>query len=537
MSKYLVQHLIDSSTKLFPDKTAVCNGRQRMTYEELSISTNKLANCLISNGVKHRDRVAFFLKRSIKCIISMIGVLKADAVYVPIDIKYPEEMLGAIILNCRPKAIICGPDSLDIILTALQGIECKALIVVIGEKNLLSREISYKLINQTEINKSSSQSPIYNNIGSDGAYIIYTSGSTGKSKGVVISHLNILSYINWAIDYLNLTQDDNILNTSPFYFDMSTFDIYCALAVGATLVIAPDESILFPGELITLIEENEVSVWKAISSLLVYLSKTGPLKPNRLTSLKKILFGGEILPVKHLAIWMDTYPEKSFYNVYGATETTGISICHNVKQKPKSQQEVIPIGGPIAKTEIYLLNEDNTQVKTNEVGELCIRGPGVSVGYWGDLKKTNEVFVNNPISNIPDDKIYKTGDYGKRCANGNFLFIGRKDFQVKYMGYRINLNEIESIILGIEDINECAVVLSPGDVNDFTEIIAFFEAETKIHSTEIHDVLKKSLLPYMIPHHIFPINQMQRNDRGKINRDYLIKHYLCNLQKNSKPKV
>ncbi len=521
MTDYLLQHSIDKWQKLATDKIAViCNDRH-LTYQHLFLASNRLAHCLKKNGVDRQDRVAICLKRSINSIVSIGGILKADAIYVPIDPKSPANRFKVIMDDCRPKAIICDAETVDNVLSTLEDLTFKPCIIIMNYKSKtpISKEGSF--IFQDEIDQQEDNTPEYKNIDTDVAYILYTSGSTGKPKGVVISHLNIKNYISWAVECINITANDNILCTAPFHFDMSTFDIYCTLTTGATLVIVPEKFLLFPAQLLNLIEEKQITVWKVISSLLTYLVKTGSLQSNRLPTLSKILFAGEVFPTKHLIQWMQTYPDKQYYNAYGPTEATGISTYYQVEKIPNDPLKPIPIGKACANTDVFLLKDDDSLAKTGEIGELCIRGGGLSGGYWNDLEKTEKVFVKNPLTNIPGDKIYRTGDLGKLQDDGNIEFIGRKDFQIKYMGYRIELAEIENALLSINNIDGAAVILSDSNNIGIPEMIAFFEAKKEIYIDAVRSQLNSLLPPHMVPQHIIRLDVLPRNNRGKIDRQIL----------------
>jgi amino acid adenylation domain-containing protein len=521
MIDYLLQHSIDKWQKLATDKIAVICNDSHLTYHHLFLASNRLAHCLKKNGIDRQDRVAICLKRSINSIVSIVGILKADAIYIPIDPKSPANRLRGIIDDCRPKSIICDSETVDNVLSASEDLPFKPHIVIMNYRN--NRPISKEgnFIFQDEIDTQDNHTPAYKNIDADVAYILYTSGSTGKPKGVIVSHLNIINYINWAIECINIKSTENILCTAPFHFDMSTFDIYCTLTTGATLVIVPENFLLFPVQLLNLIEEKQITIWKAVSSLLTYLVKTGSLQSDRIPTLRKILFAGEVFPTKHLIQWMQTYPDKQFYNAYGPTEATGISTYYHVDKIPNDPLKPIPIGKACANTDVFLLNDDDTLAKTGEIGELCIRGAGLSGGYWNDLEKTEKVFVKNPLTMIPGDKIYRTGDLGKLEDDGNIEFIGRKDFQIKYMGYRIELAEIENALLSIDHIDGAAVILSDSNTIGIPEMVAFFEAKKEINIAGVRSQLKNLLPPHMVPQHIIRLDALPRNNRGKIDRQIL----------------
>jgi amino acid adenylation domain-containing protein len=525
MTNYLVQTYIDISRELAPHKTAVRCGKYSITYEQLYVATNKLANCLMAMGVSRQDRVAFCLKRSINCIIAIFGILKSDAIYVPIDSKSPLKRWRQIIDDCRPTALICDSGNIENIQDVIAGMDFTPKIIVVESREKLPKPIKRPLVCQEQIDEHSSAKPKYKNIDIDIAYILYTSGSTGNPKGVMISHFNIINYIDWAVDCFNITEKDNILSTAPFHFDMSTFDVYCPMKTGSTLSIAPEGYLLFPNKILTLIEEDQITIWKAVSSLIMYMARAGSLGKGRIGSLKMILFSGEVLATKHLIRWMEIYPDKLFYNAYGPTEATGISTYYHVQQVPKDPLEPIPMGRACANTEVFLLKEDNSLTEPGEVGELCIRGSSLSRGYWNDTEKTERAFVANPLGEFQGDRIYRTGDLAKLRTDGNYVFIGRKDDQIKSMGYRIEPSEIVNTISSLDKVNDAAVILERSEKYDLTEIVAFFAPNEGVTPEELMAELGKNVPNYMLPQHIIGLKHIPRTDRGKVDRKALRQYY------------
>jgi amino acid adenylation domain-containing protein len=518
---YLAQHYLEESAILEPKKTAIICSNSRITYMELNRQSNKLANSLIERGVKRQDRVIIFLKRSTEHIISFMGIIKADAIYVPVDPCAPANRTRTIVEDCRPAAIICNKETVYSLDETLFEVENVPKIIFLDSSDCLEKYSRNNITFKEEIDANCNVAPEYQNIDTDIAYIMYTSGSSGRPKGVLISHLNIINYIEWAVSYLGIGSEDKIFSTAPFHFDMSTFDIYAAMKARATLVIANEKCLLFPKMIFDVIEINKITIWKAISSLLVYFVKTNVLKIGRIKTLKKILFAGETLPPKYLIELMRIFPEKQFYNAYGPTEATGISTYYLVKNIPLNHEEGIPIGKACTNSEIILLNENNMLCKKGQVGEICIRGSCLSIGYWNDGEKTEKSFIQNPLNKVMNDRIYRTNDLGRIRDDGEIEFLGRRDLQVKYMGYRIELFEIEKAMLRISDINDAAVVLVSSSISDVEELVGFYESEQEIDVIELKNKLQSWLPQYMIPKNILKIKILPRSDRGKIDRKAL----------------
>ncbi len=517
MPEYLVQHYVDNSQRIHPNNLAVSSSGRGMTYRGLFEASNRIANTLIRIGVRRQDRIVLCLGRSPMNIVGIVAAVKTDGIYVPIEPRAPAERFLKIIADCNPSAMISdGPTAARL---AEQGlIPDDMRLVIVGNGWEAARRTGCCTVTQQEIDSQSSDPPNYRNVDTDIAYILYTSGSTGSPKGVMVSHLNITNYINWAVETFDISSTDVVLGTAPFHFDMSTFDIYCPLKAGAALAVATEELLLFPNRLVRFIEEKGVTLWKGISSLLMYMARTGCLKPGAMPTLKRVIFSGEVLSTKYLIQWMQCYPEKMFYNGYGPTEATGMSMFHAVPNVPSDPGAIIPLGRACGNTEVLLLDEKSAPVQTGEIGELCIRGSGVSRGYWNDPKKTSLAFVPNPAAGLNSDVLYRTGDLARQREDGIYEFVGRRDSQIKWMGYRIELGEIENAVRSLDRVRDAAVLFHNGHQIGDQGMVAFVEVEGSLGSDKIIAELRRRLPEYMMPRHVIPLADLPRTDRGKIDR-------------------
>jgi len=242
-------------------------------------------------------------------------------------------------------------------------------------------------------------------------------------------------------------------------------------------------------------------------------------------SLEKVIFSGENLPTKYLIEWMKRCPEKEFFNAYGPTECTGISTCYKVEDIPSDPHVPIPIGKACANTEILAIHEDGRLAKIDEVAELCIRGSSLSSGYWNDSKKTSAYFVQNPLNDSCQDLIYKTGDLVKQLPDGNYIFIGRKDTQIKYQGYRIELGEIEHALQALDRVKDAAVIAPKGADEDNPDIVAFVETDEDLNVEHILEELRKRVPKYMLPIRIQILKKLPRTENGKVDRQKLIQAF------------
>ena len=523
MSEHLAHQYLDLSAKLFPEKLAVTDGHTSLTFKELAASSDQLGNLLIELGISRGKRVVYYLKRDLDCIVSTVGILKSGAAYVPVDQKTPLERWKQIVEDATPGAIICNAATLAETIKRTAILNIHPALICLSPRNgqVISRE---KVFFQEEIEAASGKLPSDLNL-DDIAYVLYTSGSTGAPKGVMVTHGNIENYIDWAISYFNITADDRILGTAPFYFDMSTFDIFCSLATGATFCLATEDLLVFPEKLVRFIEQENVTIWKGVSSLLMYMCRAGVLRPGHMPSMRTVIFAGEALDPQYLAKWMNTFPEKLFYNGYGPTEATGVSLCYHVDSIPELGQP-IPIGRPCKGAKVVLIGDDGLPVGPGEIGELCISGICLSKGYLNDIEKTERNFTLPPAErNDLGERIYHTGDLVRQNDDGNYIFISRKDHQIKWMGYRIELAEIETNLMAHPDLRDAVVLLADTKDTGLTELVAFFESEAKIDSTSLLQFLGNRIPTYMIPKRFVQMDFLPRNDRGKIARDEILKLY------------
>lgn len=505
---HLAHQYFDEAAEKNPYKIACVFNDEKITYGDLRDYANQLAYMLKKAGVQRGDRVCFCLYKSINSIKTILGILKADAVYVPLDAFSPVERLNKIVKDAGPEVLLCAKDTLHLI----KKISKKATkVICLGTKATEER-----------INKEPKKNPEYQNTDIDLAYIFYTSGSTGAPKGVIISHRNLIGCAEWSVNEFKITSEDILSSHPPFHFDLSTFDIYACFKAGATLVIVPEKLSIFPGALFAYIEKHKITIWNSVPSLLSYVAKSAVLKHGRIPSVKKVFFNGEVFPTKYLAQWMETFPEKEFVNMYGPTEATVQCSFYRIKRVPKNLKKPVPIGKACSNAEIFAATDHGTKVRVGEEGELYIRGGGVGTGYWRNPEKTREAFVQNPFRK-EKDIVYKTGDMVRLNKDGNYEFLGRIDHQVKYMGYRIELGEIESTLYSLSYIKEAAVVAYTE--KDPTVIAAFIVLSSPRAQERIQSDLGKIVPIYMVPHRFYILSKLPKTSTGKVDRVSLKKKY------------
>ncbi|MCG8606860.1 AMP-binding protein, partial [bacterium] len=367
-----------------------------------------------------------------------------------------------------------------------------------------------------------SSCPLMQTIENDLAYILYTSGSTGDPKGVMISHLNALTFVNWAFDCVRITPDDRVSNHAPLHFDLSVFDVFASIKGGATLCPVPYETAKFPVKLAKFIEGCEISVWYSVPSAWVHMVTRSQLSKFDLSKLRAIIFAGEVFPTKHLRALMQEIPGAEYYNWYGPTETNVIT-SYQVRNLPETN-EPIPIGKACTNMDVFALDQDGKLVtEPGTLGELYGRGSGVAHGYWNDVGRTEPLFVRNPLQANFYERVYRTGDVVKLDEAGNYHYQGRSDYQVKVQGYRVELGEVEAAIITHSSVEEAAVLALQKE-HQVTYLKAFIvhDQSRELNTAEIRGHCSKHVPRYMIPEEIEFRAGLPKTSTGKTDKKALL---------------
>jgi amino acid adenylation domain-containing protein len=350
-------------------------------------------------------------------------------------------------------------------------------------------------------------------INTDPVYILHTSGSTGTPKGVTIPHAGVLDYIEWARECYGVTEEDTIGNQAPLHFDNSTLDLYLSFATGATLVLIPEEHFLFPLRLLQYLCAQQVNMIFWVPSMMAAIANQDLLARTAAPPLRKILFAGEVMHSRHLNYWRRYYPQALFSNLYGPTEIT-VDCTYYIVDREFGDDEPLPIGAPRRNMDILILKEDNEPTATGELGELCVRGAALGLGYWNDPEKTAAAFVQNPLNPHFPEAIYRTGDLAYRNARGEIFFAGRKDSQVKHLGYRVELGEIEAAAMAADLVGNACVLYDAGR----TQFVLFYEGDNKLEAGQLRQALLKKLPKYMVPANFVHLPRLPLNANGKVDR-------------------
>jgi amino acid adenylation domain-containing protein len=361
-------------------------------------------------------------------------------------------------------------------------------------------------------------------IDQDLAYILFTSGSTGTPKGVMLSHLNALTFVNWGAETFDITAQDRFSNHAPFNFDLSVFDIFVAIKTGAAISLVPERLSVFPVQLSSFIQNQKITVWYSVPMVLTLLHSRGQLDKRDLSSLRWVLFAGEVFPTKHLRALMEKLPHPRYANLYGPTET---NVCAFYEVEPLSpeQSTAIPIGKACANTELIAINAEGKKVTgPGEEGLLYARGSTVMQGYYGRPAESEACFIRNPFAVGREERLYCTGDWVTLDEKGNFLFVGRKDHMIKTRGYRVELGEIEAVMVAHPAVDEAVALAIPDDaIGNTIRAIVIISNSSSLTSTELKRHCAEKLPPYMVPEQVEFRDTLPRTGNGKIDRQQLLR--------------
>ncbi len=494
-----VLEALEKSSKQNETKIIFGQSDKEITYRDFVEHARTIGTSLLQKVSGERVPIMIWMDKTINCLETMMGVLYSGNFYTIADTKSPKERLQSMvdILECH--TVIADEKNIaKLEKLALKGIH------ILSYEDLLENRIDEKRLQEIRNEQ----------IDTDPAYVLFTSGSTGIPKGTVVNHRSILAYTSWVQECFEINANTIFGSQTPFYFSMSILDVYTTMLAGATLYIIPKMYFSFPVKLIEFVKQKKINTIYWVPSALCIVANLGALDNINLPDLKKILFAGEVMPVKQLNMWQKALPNCMYANLYGPTETTDICSYYIVNRRFENN-ETLPIGTHCNNCSIILIKDDGTRAKAGEEGEILVRGTFLADGYYGNEAKTKEAFVQNPLNTKYPELVYKTGDIGKYNENGELLYVSRKDYQIKHMGYRIELGEIEKNIYGIEGIILCVAVYD----ENTDKIILFYQGT--IEKDDLAKEASQKLLPYMKPNQYIKLEKMPYNANGKIDRKQL----------------
>jgi amino acid adenylation domain-containing protein len=522
----LIQEYVTRQAERRPDAVALVLDAQRLTYGELEEESNRLARVLRDSGCVRGDRVTIFQPKQPAAIISMLGALKADCAYVPIDVASPAPRVAKILEAAESRVILVDPSSAKLLDDTLAEAELADAPVIgsVGEGRLEGERFASAF---SPLDWASADAaPVHVQNGpEDIAHLLFTSGSTGTPKGVMIKHENVVSFVEWATSYFGTKEGDRVSGHPPLHFDLSTFDIYGTFLAGAELHLVPASLNLIPQKLAAFIRDSELTQWFAVPSIFTFMAKFDAIEQDDFPTVERILWCGEVLPTPVLVHWMKRVPHPRYTNLYGPTEATIASSYYTMPGLPPSETEPIPIGVACEGEELLVLDSELAPVADGETGDLYIAGVGLSPGYWRDEEKTSAAFLGDPRSE--GERIYKTGDLARRSSDGLFHFLGRADSQIKSRGYRIELGEIETALSSLSELGESAVVgVDVGGFEGTAICCAYAPAGgADVQPAEVRKRLQKLLPTYMLPSRWHVLDVLPKNVNGKIDRRRLREHF------------
>ncbi|HAG68619.1 MAG TPA: D-alanine--poly(phosphoribitol) ligase [Lachnospiraceae bacterium] len=530
--------MLEKTAGAFPDRTAFSDPDESITFKELLTEVQRTAALFIKGTaqvcVRPEAAVGFYLEKSVRAVPVMLGAVSAGGFYSFIDIRQPSERVLKILEILEPAAIITDEENYDNLMTILSegtgsGAQNRHDHFVSGPDKASDRCVSpgeYKkrVLLLSEISKLAEaaeadealidqrrrlfydQMPLYVN---------FTSGSTGVPKGVAVGHRSVIDFITEFTKVFEIGPDDILANQAPFDFDVSVKDIYSGLYTGAEVRLIPRQYFSEPARLMDYLTDNRVTVLIWAVSAMCFVSIMNGFEYKTPVTVKKVMFSGELMPVKQLDKWRKSLPGALFVNLYGPTEIT-CNCTYYILDREFGRDEIIPTGIPFRNEKVFLLDENDREVTEQDTeGEICVGGTTLALGYYKDPERTAEVFVQNPLNNRFTERIYRTGDLGRYDKDGNLVYTSRKDFQIKHMGQRIELSDIDVSAMSIDGVSRAVSIY---DMKK-KKIILFYTGD--LEREELSQRLKEKLPPFMLPSKTVVINEMPLNKNGKIDRKAL----------------
>lgn len=504
MNKINVLEYLEESAGRVPQKTAVEDLSSSMTYQELW-QASFTCGAALRRYVKPRQAVAVFMDKTVQTLAVFFGAVYAGGFYCMLDPTQPAERLQHILATLQPAVLVTDKK----MSRRLSGISFSGPIV--NAEDLLAHKVSADDKRALAVVRREAQDI-------DPLYCIFTSGSTGMPKGVLACHRSVIDFIGYFTQIMGIGEDDVIGNQAPFDFDVSVKDIYSAISTGATLELIPKIYFSFPTKLLDFLENRKVTnlTW-AVSALCIVTTLDG-FSYKIPSSIRRVIFSGEVMPVRHLNAWRRAYPNAKFVNVYGPTEIT-CNCMYYVVNRSFSDDEELPLGRPFPNERVFLLDENNNPVTAQEpgkMGEICVSGTAVTLGYLNAPDKTAASFVQNPLNSRYPEIIYRTGDLASYSEDGELFYRTRKDFQVKLLGHRIELSEVELAANACRDVvRSCCVFDSE---NHRLALFYIGKADKK----EIVQTMQQKVPRFMIPSYIKNLPEFPLTKNGKIDRKALL---------------
>ena len=497
---------LDRSVTLYPEKIALSDSKNEATYAEFGEKSDAIGSAIIERSGTKNSPIVVFIDRNIESVISFMGIAKSGNFYVPIDRQLPVKRVELIVETLQPKAaIIWDKDNR-----------------ILDEINFSGERILYEDAILHKVKADALNAVREKAIDTDPLYAIFTSGSTGVPKGVLVCHRSVIDLIENFAETFDFDDTRVFGNQAPFDFDVSVKDIYSCIRNGGSMHVIPKLFFSFPAKLIACITERKINTIIWATSALRIIENLNALEKTLPETLKTIMFSGEVMPNKVLNYWRNKLPDVSYVNLYGPTEITCNCLYYKV-DRPFNDEDALPIGVAFKNTDILLLDGDNLITDPGIKGEICVRGTSLAHGYYNNHEKTAEAFCQNPLNKAYPELIYRTGDLAKYGEDGLIYFVSRKDYQIKHMGHRIELSEVEIAINSLPYIDAgCCIYDKPNE-----QIVLFYQSANECERDIMKDGTK--LLPkYMMPNRFIHFTELPMTKNAKIDRVKLKGEYLDN---------
>lgn len=524
----LVNHFLEYSAERYPDKVALIHQGKRLTYVEIDTMANRLAATLIDSGVERGDRVAVFMDNSVEAVISIFGVLKAGAAFLMINHSTKAEKLEYILNNSRAKVILTQGSRAEIV----HRVNCPHLEIIISTNstsqplnrstNQFINHTTIQRFNQSDlscfsyeeiVNSGRSVTVVSKCIDLDLASIIYTSGSTGLPKGVMLSHLNMVSAAHSITSYLENDENDVILNILPLSFDYGLYQILMGFKIGGTVVL--EKSFTYSHEILNLMVKEKVTGFPCVPTIIAILLRLNNIRKNNLTSLRYLTNTAAALPVSHIKRLGDLFPKARLFSMYGLTECKRVSFLppEELDRRPTS------VGKGMPNEEVYIVNEMGEKVGPGEVGELVVRGANVMLGYWEMPDETAKCLRPG---RYPGERILYTGDLFRMDEEGYLYFVARKDNIIKCRGEKISPREIENTLYNLNGVIEAAVIgITDEILGEAIKAFVVLEEDSKLTERDIMMYCSQHLENSATPQYIEITSSFEKTATGKIDKKLL----------------
>lgn len=531
-----VLEFLEKSALSVPTAIACGDEKEELSYSALLLASKKLG-AFLSQHTAPRRPVALYLEKSVPAFIGFFGIVYAGGFYSVLDPSQPMARTVKILETLEPSVVLtdyANRERAEEIIAELRGTANTTIPVELYVLNDLPGikdrgEAQAEGVTKEEETLLSDIRDQAMDV--DPLYVNFTSGSTGVPKGVTVGHRSVISFISSFVEIFGIDKEDVLGNQAPFDFDVSVKDIYSALFAGCRLQLIPRSYFSNPMELMDYLSEKKITNLTWAVSALCFVSVMNGLEYKVPEKVKRVMFSGEVMPIKHLNHWKKYLPEAMYVNLYGPTEIT-CNCCYYILDREFQEGEKIPLGKTFPNEKVFLLGEDGEEIRPGMIaavedgehlkneespeGEILVSGAGLAIGYYKDTVKTEEAFTQNPLNKAYYERCYRTGDLARYNEKGELVYCSRKDFQIKRMGHRIELGEIESTAMKIEEVTRALALYEA----DEQKLWLFYTG--KADRKEIAKTLRSLLPPFMIPNKTIQIEEMPLTKNGKIDRAALL---------------